>query len=142
MQIVYNLSGVFTATSSRLENAHVLNALLNCLIQADLAYLRSHAAPNLYDSRVTYGRTLEWERIPDVIMRGHGDCKSLSAWRIAELVHKRKYRLDEVRPVFRFTPRGGYGVPDFHILIQTPDGWECPSRKLGMNQHENSYFRY
>ena len=139
MQIVFNLSGVFTASSSTLENAITLRALLEALIQTDLAYLRNHAAPKLYASRVVYGRTSEWERIPDVIRRGYGDCKSLSAWLIAE------YRMQGIaaKPKFRWKRRDsfGTGVPDYHILVQTSKGLECPSRRLGMNLDESSYFR-
>jgi hypothetical protein len=139
MQIVYNLSRVFDSQSSSLENAECLKALLDCLIACNLSYLRHHAAPKLYEAKIVYGRTQEWERIPDVIARGYGDCKSLSAWRIAELVHNRVYGGQIPKPVFRWSIRPGTTIKDFHILIQRPDGeWECPSRVLGMGANENA----
>lgn len=139
MQICFNLSGVFTASSSTLENAIVLRALLEALTQANVAYLRNHSAPKLYNSGVVYGRTVEWERIPDVMRRGYGDCKSLSAWLIAE------YRMkgQAAKPKFRWKRRDafGTGIPDFHILVLGPNGLEDPSRKLGMNRDEMSYMQ-
>ncbi len=135
MIIPFNLSSVFGATDSRLENAEVLRALLDCLIATDVSYLAHHQAPRLYGARVRYLRTIEWERIPDVILRGGGDCKSLAAWRIAELRHDGH----KAEPEFRFNPRPSSGVPDFHILVMTENGHEDPSRILGMNKDENSY---
>ncbi len=143
MQIIFNLSGVFTADSNRLENAITLRALLDALIATDLAYLRFHKAPKLYNSGVRYGRTDEWLRIPNVMRNGFADCKSLSAWKCAELTLQGY----QARPVFRFQPRARSGIPDFHILIQTDSpeaktdkGWMCPSRRLGMSNPEASYF--
>jgi hypothetical protein len=95
MIVTFNLSQVFTPESSTLENAEVLHGLLMALVMADVSYLEHHEAPMLYSSRVVYGRTNEWERIPDVIARGQGDCKSLAAWRIAEL-RKEGVRADPV----------------------------------------------
>ena len=137
MIIPFNMSDVFTATSSRLENAECLRALLDCLIAVDVSYLEHHKAPSLYGARVRYGRTEEWERIPDVIRRGGGDCKSLAAWRIAEL-RKDGHRAD---PEFRFMPRPRDSIPNFHILVRTANGAEDPSAILGMNKSELAYFR-
>ncbi len=137
MQITFNLSGVFTPDSNRLENAITLKALLDALIATDLAYLRYHRAPKIYNSGIVYGRTDQWERIPDIMRRGYGDCKSLSSWRCAELILEGK----QAKPTFRFQPRAGSGIPDFHILIMTENGWECPSARLGMTGSEASYFK-
>jgi hypothetical protein len=141
MNIVYELDDVFTAGSSPLENAHVLRGLLDCLIQADLAYLRSHSCPKLYSSGVRYGRTHNWMNIPAVQKYGFTDCKSLSAWRAAELIHERAFGQNDPKTVFRWVRRDGIGVPDYHILVMTPKGWECPSAKLGMTLPETHYFR-
>ncbi len=140
MQIVYNLSQVFDPQASSLENAECLKALLDCLIACDLSYLRHHRAPKLYESGVRYGRTQEWERIPDVMARGTADCKSLSSWRIAELVHNRVYGSYIPKPVFRWSTRPGTTIKDFHILVMLPGGkWECPSRILGMGNEQAQF---
>jgi hypothetical protein len=140
MRIVYELSQVFTPQTSSLENAEVLRALLDCLIRCDLSYLAHHKAPRLYNGKVVYGRTQEWLRIPDVIDLGYADCKSLSAWRIAELIHNRTYGNWVPKPTFRWQTRPGTTIKDFHILIQLPSGeWECPSAKLGMG-NEAAHF--
>jgi len=137
MNVTFGLSDVFNVDSPMISNARVLRALLDALIVADEEYLRNHRAPRLYSSRVTYGRTNEWESIPDVLARGSGDCKSLSAWLVAE---KRVRDGQPAEAVFRWmrNPKKG-GIPDWHILVRSQSGWEDPSKVLGMNQNENSY---
>lgn len=127
MEIALNLPHVFTRQSSDVDNARALRALLDCMVQLNLAYIEMHPTKPLYESGVRYGRTRIWETIPALYERGVGDCKSLASARVAELT------LQGVlcRPVFRFNPRAD-GNKDFHILIQTPKGWEDPSKKLGM----------
>lgn len=133
MQIVFNLSSVFYPGSNSDEDAYVLRCMLDALIGVNLAYLRYHAAPPLYRAGVVYGRTQEWESIPDVMLRGFGDCKSLSAWRVAELRNKDL----KANPVFRWRVRSdGSRIKDFHILVQTMTGYEDPSRQLGMGANE------
>lgn len=138
MQIVFNLSDVFYPGSNQDEDAYVLRSLLDALISIDMAYLRNHATLPLYRAGVVYGRTQEWERIPDVMLRGYADCKSLTAWRVAELRHKDL----KANPVFRWRVRNdGSNVKDFHILVQTTTGFEDPSRLLGMGNSEWSHMK-
>ncbi len=137
MIVTFGLRDVFNADTSMISNQRVLRALLDALIVANEEYLRTHTAPRLYSSRVTYGRTDEWESIPDVLARGKADCKSLSAWLVAER------RVRDGKPaeaVFRWmrNPKKN-GTPDWHILVRTKTGWEDPSKVLGMNMNENSY---
>jgi hypothetical protein len=129
--VTFPLPHAFTPGSSALENAKVLKAMMQALVATDEAYLEHHAAPKLYASRVVYGRTNEWEAIPAVLARGHADCKSLAAWRVAEL-RKEGQRADIV---FRWRERPN-GVRDYHILIVTPKGYEDPSKVLGMGANE------
>ena len=135
MKICYNLDHVFGSGSSDVENAYVLRALLDCLIEIDLAFLRFHEVPRLYRSGVRYGRTKLWEPIPEMYERRFGDCKSLSAALCAE------YRVRGIQafPVFRFI-KNDIGGHDYHILVELPmrngitgKRFEDPSRKLGMN---------
>jgi hypothetical protein len=136
MLICLNNSWVFNPLASRDDNAAVLKAYLEALIVANLVYLRSNPqTPLLYNSGVRYARTVEWDSIPDLYARGFGDCKSLTAARVAELRARGKV----AQPAFRFAVRAN-GARDFHILVFTPEapgGWEDPSRKLGMED----YFR-
>jgi hypothetical protein len=137
MDIVFRLSNVFHPGSDPAEDAYVLRSLLDCLIATDMAYLRYHAAPPLYKAGVVYGRTKEWLRIPDCIANRKADCKSLSAWRIAELRNAGA----KANPTFRFRKRdNGTGIKDFHILVQTSTGYEDPSRVLGMGKNEWAHF--
>lgn len=161
MDITINVHQAFYPGASEVDNACALRALLDCLIALNLAYLKYHPVPSLYESGVVYGRTTIWEPTAALYLpnkfseegpkgklwwvpmgtsggKKRGDCKSLSAARIAEL----RIKGIEANPVFRFSNRpDGSGYQDFHILVQTPNGWEDPSRKLGMGKDELRWFR-
>jgi hypothetical protein len=133
MQISYDLPHVFYPGSSEEENAYVLRGLLEMLIYQNLGFLRNHHVPSLYSSGVVYGRTKIWDGIPALYKRGEGDCKSLTAALIAEY-RKSGKRAD---PVFRWKTRPD-GYKDYHILVRTKDGFEDPSKVLGMGKNENA----
>jgi hypothetical protein len=140
MNICFVIPHVFSNRSSRTEDAETLRILLESLIAVNRVFLRHHAVKSLYHSGVVYERTQEWESIPALYTRGYGDCKSLSAARIAEL---RESGTTAV-PVFRFMLRPN-GFKDFHILVKTTDKnkkevWEDPSKYLGMGKDENAHF--
>lgn len=135
MRIIYNLPHVFDGNGSARENAAVLHVLVDTLVRINRVYLRHHTVKPLYQAGVVYRRTLWWEPIPALYERGWGDCKSLSAAKIAEL----ELQGIPAHPVFRFLPRGG-GRADYHILIQTPQGFHDPSKVLGMGDDEWSQF--
>ena len=95
-------------------NASVLRILLTALIDANRAYLRTAARmgiriPHLYESGVRYGRAPwdssgrndTWDSIPDLYMKGYGDCKSLTAAYVAQ-ARERGY---DVEPAFRYSYR-------------------------------------
>lgn len=130
MRVIFELPHLYHRGSNPDENAIVLRALLECLVGVNLAFLKYHSAPALYQSGVVYQRTHEWDSIPALYSRGFGDCKSLSAALIAEYRKAGKTAV----PVFRWVTNE-YGDRDFHILVQTLKGYEDPSRKLGMNQY-------
>lgn len=137
MQITIDIPFAFYPGSSLEMNAEALRILLDSLVELNLVYLRSHALPNLYRSGVRYGRTQVWDTIPALYARKYGDCKSLTAARVAEL----RLAGIEARPVFRYNYRqDGSGSFDYHILVQTPEGFEDPSKILGMGQNENRWF--
>jgi hypothetical protein len=134
MQITLNLLHVFHPGSDPVDNALALEALLELMVALNRAFLRRHpGCKPLYASGVRYGRTRIWEPIPALYARGYGDCKSLATARIAEL---RQSGVD-CKPVFRWVQRPD-GVRDFHILVQTGDTFEDPSKTLGMGENENS----
>lgn len=128
--IEFGLSHVFSPDSDPVDNAQVLNLLLESLVAINRAYLRRHTAPALYKSGVTYGRTRIWESIPDAIIRTRADCKTLSAWKIAE----DRQKGIEVLPSFRWITNS-QGQRDYHILLEYKDHWEDPSKILGMEKY-------
>lgn len=120
------------------DNACALRALLECMVELNIAFMRFHKCKALYQSGVRYGRTLWWEPIPALYARREGDCKSLATALIAQ------YRMQGIGadPVFRFVMNGEGGCDgtDFHILVQTDQGFEDPSKVLGMGKNENERF--
>lgn len=132
MIFALDLPHVFNRNASRDENAAALRALLDCLIALNTAYLQEHNAAPLYESGVRYKRTNTWSTLPALYMRGYGDCKSLTAALVAE---RRKMGIPAA-PVFRWVPNSTGGI-SYHILVQTPQGFEDPSRALGMGSNEN-----
>ncbi len=134
--VVWSLPDVFTKDAPFDENAHALKCLLDCLVQLNLSYLKygpKISIPTLYDSSVYYKRTQIWDTIPALYSRGFGDCKSLSAALVAQYLSQGK----EAAPVFRFVRRNdGSGSLDFHILVQTAEGFEDPSKVKGMGSVE------
>jgi hypothetical protein len=137
VDITFGIKYAFGPGSDSVDNARALKALLEGLILLNRAYLIGHPAPNLYTSGVVYDRTTIWDTIPDLLHRGYGDCKSLSAYQIAMYRH----RGIEALPVFRFFTNPD-GSTDYHILVQTANGYECPSRVLGMGRNENQKPRF
>lgn len=126
--VVFTIDHAFKPQGSNLVNAAALETLLTCLTRLDTIWLRYH--PNtipLYDTGVYYARTLVWDTIPALYARGYGDCKSLSACRVAELRRQGIWS----RPVFRHKRRVNSTM--FHILLMLADSSnEDPSKALGM----------
>lgn len=132
----FNIPNTFNIDTPQADNAAVLRALLDCMIDINCLVIEYHPGiPDLYRSGVFYRRTTIWDPIPALYSLGYGDCKSLTAALIAQ------YRMRGIaaNPVFRFAVNS-HKIPDFHILVQTADGFEDPSKRLGMGRDELSYF--
>jgi hypothetical protein len=116
-----------------------LHRLLAMLVALNLDYLADVGAENippLYESHVRYIPDLyareRWATIPHIWSRGSADCKSLCAWRVAELIARGE---NASCAVSRTPSRSGARV--FHILVQRENGsLEDPSYRLGMGWHE------
>ena len=142
--IAFQIAGVFTSDSNPLENARSLRALLDCLVSLDIAYRMAHPkTPALYRSGVRYRRTVEWDQTPVLYARQYGDCKSLSATRIAEL----RCAGIACDPEFRWIPAPDRDGNNYHILVrrapcaEAPQGVEDPSKVLGMGKNEFASLR-
>ena len=139
MRIPFDVGYVYHPKASDEDNAMVLRVLLEALIACDIIFFRLADSkrvkvPALYDSGVIYGRTKVWDSTPDLYARKYGDCKSLTATRIAELRHAGQ----DARPVFRFAPNPQRGGRDFHILVQRGKSFEDPSKTLGMEEYHRA----
>jgi hypothetical protein len=106
------------------------------LVKLNREYLRMNPhTPSLYQSGVRFIRETEGEEIwPDigaVLQMGGGDCEDLACWRVAELLESGI----PARPAWRYRKvqmPSGANATLYHILVWTPDGFEDPSRQLGM----------
>ena len=107
-----------------------LLALLFALVHIDQIYLRKFpSTPLLYACRIRYARDPRWLDIPSLLHEGEGDCKSLVAFRVAEL----RQRGIDARPCLK------PGRDGLHALVQWPDGHlEDPSTACGMSTSEDA----
>lgn len=68
----------------------MLEIMCEALVLLDMDYLKEHPnTPPIFSSGIRYKPELpgqeQWLTIPYILMRGHGDCEDLAAWRVAEL---------------------------------------------------------
>jgi hypothetical protein len=148
VEIVFPIPHLFGSGTSPRENAEGLRALLDLTINLNTWFLRHHSCPPLYGAGVVYGRTDDWECIPALYANGYhgtnkpgsnfpahygrfGDCKSLTAALVAEY----RFQGRAAEPVFRFADLPGNSRL-FHILVLTDNGFEDPSKVLGMGKDE------
>lgn len=138
----FQLPAVFHVRSSLTENAAALDRLMFCLTELDTDYrLRRPGLVWLYDHPLRYARTVVWDTTAALYARGGGDCKSLTATRMAE------YWAAGIpaKCFFRFLPpelNQKYQY-QYHLLFLPgagSKGFECPSKLKGMSPYENSYF--
>jgi hypothetical protein len=130
----FDLPSLFCTTSSAVQDGEALEILMGGLTALNEAYLSTHhGVPSLYTCGVIYGRTDIWDTLPALYARGYGDCKSVSACLVAE--YRKQGR--DCRTVFRWI-RTASGTKDYHILVLTNEGFEDPSKVLGMGRDENS----
>jgi hypothetical protein len=133
-------------TSASFETANeavaheVLNSMLECLVQMNVALMRSQRFPPLYSTHVRYRQEPlgdeNWRDAAIVLRAGFGDCEDLAAYRVAELRVMHKV---PARCIFRwrtFVVEGKSRVKLYHILVGVPHEGkmliEDPSKRLGM----------
>jgi hypothetical protein len=109
----------------------LLSGLVSGLAKVNRVLIERGGIPPLYGSGVVYvadprgGQV--WRDCVAIMQRGSADCKSLVAWRLAELEIagvRADVALDWV------TNRRGYRT--YHVWLRTANGEEDPSRLLGM----------
>lgn len=118
------------------EKASIICAVVETLVEADRQYIRRFGAkvPPLYTSGVRYTELESWRDIPILLRYTEGDCKSLVAWRIAEL---RESGIEAaVHILYKSSPSGDR----MHLQVALPLNaaanpmapYEDPSVMLGM----------
>ena len=134
-------SRIFTDAWSRSGSERVLDILLEALVKIDELYLRlTPGTPSIYKSGVRYyhyAEREEWLAVPECMFERIADCKSLSAWLVAE------YHVSGIDPGAKCCKKYSTIETEFgplllyHIQVQRSDGTiEDPSRELGMNVPE------
>jgi hypothetical protein len=111
------------------ETAGVIGDVLETLIARDRRYLAAHPmTPRVYLSGVKYrANPGQWLDVPSLITARFGDCKDLSAWRIAEL----REMGEEARAHVVIHERRS-GVL-YHVQVRRPGGAiEDPAKRAGM----------
>ncbi|MCC7383921.1 MAG: hypothetical protein IT384_18910 [Deltaproteobacteria bacterium] len=130
MRVVFD--GGLLETVGPKETARVLVMLLRALVECNLDYLRKHPrTPHPYEAGIRYERehgSEIWKSIPKILQDGGGDCEDLSAYLAAYLSF---HGVKPVRLAVRWraiTNRSRL----YHVLVKGPEGYEDPSKKLGM----------
>jgi len=105
----------------------ILEALCAGLVAANVELIPIYGLPPLYQAGVIYRREPKgrerWQLAPQTFSIGHGDCEDLATWRAAEL---RLGGVDARVRIYRASRR------TMHVIVETPNGYEDPSRVLGM----------
>lgn len=128
------LSG-YSGENNRLAYKYEMR-LLNCITQIQYDYLiENPSTPSLYRSNVYYfdnpgGREVPWFDIGTAIRLGYADCKTLTGWRVAELMIRHN-----VMATPDFVEYRTAEDQLFHAFVRLPDGrTEDPSALRGMKR--------
>ena len=107
------------------DRARALELLLGGVVALNVAIMERYELPALYDSGVRYQADLRmWRHALAVLARGRADCKSLAAYRAAELIHQGHDARVVVNRTGRNTLHARVCINGRRI--------EDPSRRLGM----------
>lgn len=117
----------------------ILSAMVMGFARVNRVILEAnHGFPSLYGSGVRYIRDARgrevWRDCVSVYRNRGADCKSLCAWRAAELEIQRVPCQVEII----WGERDDSGLRTYHVRLRTARGIEDPSRILGM---KDSYLR-
>jgi hypothetical protein len=129
--------GVFTPGQDPVEDEKGLLKALELVVHYNQNYLDAYPhTPKLYSSGIKYVRDPQgvelWRGIRSCLAAGFADCKSLAAYRVAELRQAGEHATFVLRQKLRPMIGGGTHVL-YHVQIQREDqAVEDPSSILGM----------
>ena len=112
------------------QRSRAIEHQVEAYVQIDMDWLRRMPwLPRLEAAGVRYKKDQVWRDIPVVLSEGGADCKSLVAWRIADL----RIRDGIMATPFVFWKRGLGNHLKFHVQVRLPDGRiDDPCRRMGM----------
>ena len=112
------------------DAAECLAAFVEALVQVNGLFLRRNPSTvKLYTAHIVYEDRPDWQDVPAMLLSRRGDCKSLCAWRIAELRESGQEAFAHVV----FIPKVKEDL--FHFQVRRAGGkMEDPSRFLGMRE--------
>ncbi len=108
------------------DRARALELLLSGLVALNVAIMERYKLPALYQSGVRYHKDRAmWRHAIAVLDYGKADCKSLAAYRAAELIHQGA----DARVIVKRT-----GRQTLHARVCADGRIEDPSLRLGMKR--------
>lgn len=137
--IILDVSG-FSSRELQADAERGLVWTLETVVIWNMAYLHANpGTPKLYDCNLRYERDAPgkewWKGIERILETKRADCKSLSAYRVAEL--RTCYGEDRPGNLARFdvTPHQNGSDVMYHVTVTRGDGsFEDPSRIFGMGK--------
>lgn len=112
--------------------ALALEFVLTGLVALDVGIMKRYSLPPLYKSGVRYHEDgNRWRHALDVLHKGAADCKSLAAYRAAELLVRGR----DARVIVHRS-----GPHTLHARVLTDGVIEDPSRRLGMKSRRQRRF--
>ena len=125
MRVSFDLRSLDTASAE--HKVLIVGTMVEALARANTAFLIANPrTPPMYLSGVSYDPGVEWLDIPALLLARKGDCKSLVAWRIAEM--RRQGAHPKVHAIITTIA----GVDTFHVQVTSQNIIEDPSTRLGM----------
>lgn len=131
MRSILIFTGIFEKPADLQRSERATRRLLDFLVQMNLDHLKLYPdTPRIYSSGIRYDRDIHWKDIYACLATGGGDCKSVAAWRVAELIHSG----EDPKAVCHL--KGGPlpgGGSRYHVTVKRGNGRiEDPSKILGM----------
>lgn len=123
MKLQFDLRSLETATAE--QKAFIIGNMVEALVNVNTAYIIANPeTPPIYLAGVSYDPWFEWLDIPALLLAHKGDCKSIVAWRIAEM------RYQGISAKVHVIVTTICGVDTFHVKVDSNGVLEDTSTRL------------